>query len=48
MNFEEILAPVLEFFSSGIGAQIASFGEYLYNLSYPANADPAENVELPQ
>lgn len=47
MNFEEILAPVIEFFSDGIGAIIASFGEILYNLSYPSNADPATPIEIP-
>lgn len=47
MNFEEILAPVIEFFSDGIGAIIASIGEVLYNLSYPSNADPASPVVIP-
>ncbi|MGD7003503.1 hypothetical protein [Corynebacterium halotolerans] len=47
MNFDEILAPVIEFFSDGIGAVIASIGEVLYNLSYPSNADPASPVDIP-
>lgn len=48
MNFDEILAPIFEFFSEGIGAVIASFGEVLYMLSSPSNADAASPVVIPE
>ena len=48
MNFDEILAPIIDFFSDGIGAIIAQIGDILYALLYPANADPATPVEIPE
>lgn len=45
MDFNAILAPVVEFFSDGIGAIIADFFEILYNIFYPANAEAATNAE---
>lgn len=47
MNFDEILAPLIEFFSEGIGAIIAQVGEFLYDLLYPSNADAATPVVIP-
>lgn len=44
MNFDEILAPVIDFFSDGIGAVIAGIAEFLYELLFPSNADPAAPI----
>lgn len=47
MNFDEILAPMIDFSSDGIGAILAQIGEILYAILYPANADPATPIEIP-
>ena len=52
MNFDELLAPMIEFSSEGIGATLLGVAEFLYELLFPSNADPAaliteelENIE---
>ncbi len=47
MNFDAILAPIIEFFSHGIGATIARVGETIYNFLFPSNADSAFPVDTP-
>ena len=41
MDFNSILAPVIDFFSNGIGAVIRDIAVTLYNVLFPANADAA-------
>ncbi|QNE90355.1 hypothetical protein H0194_05140 [Corynebacterium incognita] len=48
MNFNEILEPVIEFFSHGIGAIIAEVAKFLYHFAYPSNAEGATPVEIPK
>lgn len=46
MDFDFLLAPVIEFFSNGIGAVIAQIAEFLYSVFFPANADAATTAEI--
>ncbi|WP_199222398.1 hypothetical protein [Corynebacterium yudongzhengii] len=48
MNLEEILQPAIEFSSEGIGAAILEFFKFLYELLYPANAEAAHPIEIPE
>ncbi|WBT08656.1 hypothetical protein PAB09_12475 [Corynebacterium sp. SCR221107] len=41
MDINAILNPILEFFSTGVGAMIADFLKVVYALLYPANAEAA-------
>ena len=41
MDFNSILAPVIDFFSNGIGAVIRDIAVAAYNILFPANADAA-------
>ena len=46
MDFNSILAPVIDFFSNGIGAVIRDIAVGLYNVLFPANADAATTPKL--
>ncbi|WP_296134717.1 hypothetical protein [uncultured Corynebacterium sp.] len=46
MDFNSILAPVIDFFSNGIGAVIRDIAVGLYNVLFPANADAATAPQL--
>ncbi|KXU17281.1 MULTISPECIES: hypothetical protein [Corynebacterium] len=46
MDFDSLLAPVIEFFSNGIGAVIAQIAEFLYSVFFPANAGAATTAEI--
>ncbi|WP_187974578.1 hypothetical protein [Corynebacterium poyangense] len=48
MDFDSLLAPVMEFFSHGVGKQIADALWALYTHLYPSNAGPAEPVVVPK
>ncbi|GAA0206409.1 MULTISPECIES: hypothetical protein [Corynebacterium] len=48
MDLAAILEPVLAFFREGVGKGIADILAALYDLFYPANAEPAHPVELPK
>ncbi|WP_269431752.1 hypothetical protein [Corynebacterium deserti] len=41
MDFNTIINPIIEFFSTDIGAIIAQFSRVLFDFLYPANADAA-------
>ncbi|WP_168707206.1 hypothetical protein [Corynebacterium endometrii] len=41
MDLNALLAPVIDFFSDGIGAVIAQIAEVVYSILFPANADAA-------
>lgn len=44
MDFNAIITPILEFFSTGVGKVIADILKALYNVFFPANA-PAASVD---
>ncbi|WP_169332002.1 hypothetical protein [Corynebacterium caspium] len=46
MDLEALLKPLIEFFSSGIGAVIANIVKALYAVLYPANAEAATPLDL--
>ncbi|CQD14533.1 hypothetical protein ACL1HS_11000 [Corynebacterium striatum] len=46
MDFDSLLAPVIEFFSTGIGAVIAKVAEFIYSVLFPANAGAATTAEI--
>ncbi|SDL99148.1 hypothetical protein SAMN04488535_1490 [Corynebacterium mycetoides] len=48
MDFNALLAPVIAFFSEGIGKAIFDFAQMLYSILYPANAEAAYPVETPK
>ena len=48
MDIGAMLDPILQFFSEGIGKGIADLFRFLYEAFFPANADAAEKVEIPQ
>lgn len=47
MDFDALLNQAINFSSEGIGATLADVGRFLYALLYPANSDPAGQVEIP-
>ncbi|MCF4007398.1 hypothetical protein L1O03_09475 [Corynebacterium uropygiale] len=47
MDLDALLAPVIEFFSHGIGAQIAQIFWQVFSFLYPANAEAAGPVVIP-
>lgn len=48
MDIGAMLDPLVQFFSEGIGKMIADAMTVLYELLYPANAEPAAPVEIPK
>ncbi len=48
MDFNSILAPVIDFFSNGIGAVIRDIAVAAYNILFPANADAATAPQVGQ
>ena len=44
----DILASALDFYSDGIGALLLQIAEAFYSLLYPANADAATPVIIPE
>ncbi|SDS76492.1 hypothetical protein [Corynebacterium timonense] len=47
MDFAALLEPLIRFFSEGIGKVIADVARALYAILYPANAEAAHPVPLP-
>lgn len=47
MNFDDILNAATDFSSEGVGAMLRDAAIFLYELLYPANAGPAEDVVIP-
>ncbi|MDY5785021.1 MULTISPECIES: hypothetical protein [unclassified Corynebacterium] len=47
MDLAAILEPMITFFSEGIGAIIADIARAIYAVLYPANADAARPIEIP-
>ncbi|MCS4536478.1 hypothetical protein [Corynebacterium sp. HS2168-gen11] len=45
MDFNAIITPILEFFSTGVGKLIAGIFKALYSVFFPANA-PAASVDV--
>ncbi|WP_179129623.1 hypothetical protein [Corynebacterium pacaense] len=39
MDFNAIINPIIEFFSTGVGQIIAQWARVIFDLIYPANAD---------
>ncbi|WJY69039.1 hypothetical protein [Corynebacterium auris] len=48
MDFAALLEPVIRFFSEGIGKVIADAARFLYAIFYPANAEAAHPVPIPE
>ncbi|MCP1387485.1 hypothetical protein M5J20_04700 [Corynebacterium sp. TA-R-1] len=48
MDLGALLEPVLAFFRDGIGKAILDALTFVYKLLYPANAEAAHPVEIPQ
>lgn len=48
MDLAAILEPVLAFFREGVGKVFYDIAAALYKVFYPANAEAARPVELPQ
>lgn len=48
MNFDALLAPVIDFFSTGIGQVIRNIAEFLYSIFSPSNAEAAHPIEIPK
>ncbi|WP_288833202.1 hypothetical protein [uncultured Corynebacterium sp.] len=48
MDFAALLEPAIKFFSEGVGKVIADFARMLYEILYPANAEPAHPIEIPK
>lgn len=47
MDIEALLKPLIDFFSTGIGALIADLARVVYGILYPANAEAAHPLEIP-
>ncbi|BAU97311.1 hypothetical protein N24_3049 [Corynebacterium suranareeae] len=41
MDFNVIINPIIEFFSTDFGAMVAQIGRTLFDLLFPANTDAA-------
>lgn len=48
MNLDDLIGPAIEFFSHGIGAILADVAKFIYALLYPANAEAATPVVIPE
>ncbi|PFG27752.1 hypothetical protein [Corynebacterium renale] len=44
MDFNALLEPVIQFFSTGIGEIIANIAKVFYAVLFPANADAASTI----
>ncbi|WP_169816480.1 hypothetical protein [Corynebacterium crudilactis] len=42
MDFNAIINPIIEFFSTDLGAIFAQVGRVLFDLLFPANTDAAQ------
>ncbi|MDO5512309.1 hypothetical protein [Corynebacterium sp.] len=47
MNFDAILNPAIAFSSEGIGEIMLKIAEVFYALMYPANAEAAHPIVIP-
>ena len=48
MNLDDLIAPAVEFSSQGVGAVLLDILKSIYHLLYPANAEAATPVVIPE